>query len=193
MKWASVGVNDLAPTAATPEKEPATMNNPIPTQAALKELLHYDPATGIFRWLVDISRRMRAGSIAGTVAGKYRAIRVLGDRYQEHNLAWLYMKGEWPPALGLEIDHEDLDGLNNRWVNLRIATPSQNRWNSRRRKDNTSGVKGVSWHALARKWRARISFRGQEIHLGLFADLGDAEAAVREAREWHHGQFARNN
>jgi hypothetical protein len=90
---------------------------------------------------------------------------------------------------GLEVDHINGDKLDNRRANLRLATIGQNRQNAARRKDNTSGVKGVSWKRGENKWRARIVVDGKERHLGLFDRLEDAERAVRTGREALHGAF----
>jgi hypothetical protein len=87
-------------------------------------------------------------------------------------------------------DHLDRDGLNNRRSNLRPATASQNGANQGKRSDNTSGVKGVYWHAGAGKWRARIKVDGKYHSLGYFIDLKDAKAVVETAREKAFGEFA---
>lgn len=89
-----------------------------------------------------------------------------------------------------QIDHEDHDGLNNRRSNLRPATRYQNGQNTRRPRNNTSGVKGVSWSAAAGKWLAQVGAYNYNHRLGLFEDINDAEAAVRAARERLHGEFA---
>lgn len=72
------------------------------------------------------------------------------------------------------IDHINRDKLDNRKINLRISNKSQNSLNSKIPIDNTSGYKGVGLHKMARKWRARITINGKEIHLGLFYDKEEA-------------------
>ena len=73
----------------------------------VKELLHYNPDTGVFRWRVA-RRQMRPGDVAGLLfAGGYRNIKIDRRFYKEHRLAWLYMTGEWPVA---GIDHVKLNG-----------------------------------------------------------------------------------
>ncbi len=69
-------------------------------------------------------------------------------------------------------DHINRNGLDNRRCNLRLATASQNGCNTGKRKDNTSGYKGVCWDH--KKWRAYIRVNGKRIHLGLFDDIKDA-------------------
>lgn len=90
---------------------------------------------------------------------------------------------------GLDIDHRDGDGLNNTRRNLRVATPTQNRCNSRARKDNTSGFKGVSWHRAKGKWHARIQMNGKNHNLGLHATPEAAHAAYAAASAEFHGAF----
>ena len=66
-----------------------------------------------------------------------------------------------------------------------VATPKK------KRSDNTSGVKGVSWDSSRRKWRARIKINGKTKLIGRFNDINDAELAIRKARNEVHGEFAR--
>ena len=92
---------------------------------------------------------------------------------------------------GPEIDHRDGDGLNNQRSNLRECTHSQNLYNQRIPRNNTSGVKGVFWHNKLSKWRAYISSEGTVIHLGYFQDLDDAIEARSNGEQKFHGEFAR--
>src|SRR5690606_34614864 len=97
------------------------------TQQRLKELLYYDPETGIFTRLVGRSGpRARAGDVAGSDNGKgYIRIYVDGRPYKAHRLAWFYMHGEWPE----EIDHRNGERADNRLSNLRPVTRQQNNLN----------------------------------------------------------------
>lgn len=77
------------------------------TQHRLKELLHYEPETGVFTWKVDSrdgGRGHRSGDTAGTLAQGYTVIRVGKVVYKAHRLAWLYVHGSFPEH---EIDHVD--------------------------------------------------------------------------------------
>lgn len=97
------------------------------TQEYLKSILHYSPETGLFTWLVKLSNRVKIGMLAGTVRNNgYFKININGQLYYSHRLAWLYVTGEWPKD---RIDHKDNNGLNNKWINLREATASQNNKN----------------------------------------------------------------
>jgi HNH endonuclease len=155
------------------------------TAGRLRELLHYDPLTGLFTWLLTVGRRGKAGRVAGCVneATGYVVVRIDGANYQAHRLAWFYMTGDWPTVL---IDHEDTDNGNNLWTNLREATHSQNQCNRGSNCRNTSGYKGVSWMARQRKWRAVVG----RTHLGCFTDKEQARLAAVAGRIKHHGDFA---
>jgi hypothetical protein len=89
------------------------------------------------------------------------------------------------------VDHVDGNTLNNTRANLRIATPTQSHWNSRKRSNNTSGYKGVSWDKRAKVWAATFKINGRCIHLGCFDTPGKAHAAYCEAARKYAGEFAR--
>lgn len=160
-------------------------------QKELRRMLNYDPATGVFTWLVKPNRNIRVGSVAGCF-GKgspgYCYIKIGGRDYLAHRLAWLYMTGEWPTE---QIDHRDTDRLNNQWRNLRAANRSQNKANGKRQINNTSGFKGVYWDARYRKFCARIRVNGKTIHLGYRITAEEAHALYVAAALEHYGEFAR--
>src|SRR5262249_61415835 len=118
------------------------MNKPALTQQRLQQLLSYDPGSGEFRWRALV-RPNRAGEIAGCpMRSDYWTIHIDGRNYRAHQLAWLYMNGEWGRPL---IDHRDGDPFNNRWCNLRVSSYSHNAANRPRLRNNTSGFKGVTF------------------------------------------------
>lgn len=92
---------------------------------------------------------------------------------------------------GVEVDHVNGNGLDNRKINLRYATASENRRNQKKRVDNTSGVKGVVWVADRHKWVAQIYANGRRTQLGYFAKLEEAKAAYSQASINLHGEFSR--
>jgi hypothetical protein len=92
---------------------------------------------------------------------------------------------------GLEVDHKDCDGINNRRCNLRIATRSQNQHNQRLRHSNLVGFKGVSWHKASAKWQAIICIDSKNHWLGLHDTPEDAHGAYCEASKKLHGDFGR--
>lgn len=144
------------------------------TAERARELLHYDPGTGVFTWLRRTSNRIRVGDVAGALVDGYIAIGIDGASYQAHRVAWLMTHGVFP---GPELDHEDGNKSNNRIANLRDAGSRENRLNMPRRSDNSSGVTGVSWHAKARKWVAQVQIDGQNIYLGLHETIEAAAHA----------------
>ena len=157
------------------------------TQQELKELLSYDPVTGIFVWLVDIGN-VRAGTIAGSIrktrTPSYVRITINKKSYLAHNLAWLYIYGYVP----YRIDHKDCNDLNNSIDNLRPCSQAQNRANSRK-KNSRSGFKGVAKNGSG--WMAYIGVSGKRICLGTFSDPEVAHREyVKKAIEIY-GEFAR--
>jgi hypothetical protein len=160
------------------------------TQARLKELLHYDPETGKWHWLVFRRGCAVPGAEAGSIHGKTRYLRISIDNrsYLAHRLAWLYMTGEWPAE---EVDHKDTDRSNNRWLNLREATSGQNNSNRAKLKNNTSGRKGVSWVKRDQKWRVMLMADGKHHNLGTFTDLDLAGRVYEMAAYHYHGEYAR--
>lgn len=159
------------------------------TQERLKELLDYDPETGLFTNRVSRGPRGPIGAIAGTYdKDGYIVIQIGGTKYRAGRLAWLYMTGTWPT----EIDHEDGVYDNDSWSNLRDATRSENIVNSKRL-TGSSGLRGVRCDPGTTKWRARISFGYQRSYLGVFDTAEEAHKAYLAAAEIRHGEFALHN
>ena len=157
--------------------------------ADLRQLLSYNPGTGVFTWLVALRLGKPAGDVAGTLgADGYISISILRRKYKAHRLAWLYLHGEWPKD---EIDHINGDRADNRLANLRPATRHKNSANKRRYSNNQSGRKGVNWHRQHQKWCTRITVNGKRKHIGLFHSLEDAADAYRRAAIENFGEFAR--
>lgn len=158
-------------------------------QDRLRELLSYDPDTGVFTWLVP-KGRSRRGQVAGCVSvNGYVEIRIDRHHHLGHRLAWLYVFGEFPKE---QIDHINNDRSDNRLSNLRAATNSQNHCNKKRPVNNTSGVKGVTWDTDRQRWAAQLVVNGNRKFLGRFAEIADATAAVEQARAAMHKEFANN-
>ena len=97
--------------------------------------------------------------------------------------------GRWPRK---GLDHINGRRDDNREENLREATQSENMANVPRAKNNKSGAKGVSWHAMGRKWQVHIQKSRKTYYLGLFNTLEEAAAAYREAAQRLHGVFAKH-
>ncbi len=156
------------------------------TASRLRELLHYDPETGIFRWKVNRGGPMRKGDIAGTrMKIGYIAICVDQILYYGHRLAHLYVTGEWPKD---EIDHRDLNKSNNAWLNLRPANSSQNKVN---RPARGQYPRGVTFHRQSGLFTASAHKNGKRYHLGYHKTPEAAHAAYCAAALKLHGEFAR--
>ena len=84
---------------------------------------------------------------------------------------------------GIEVDHINRNGLDNRKSNLRIVKHSVNCQNHSGYSHNSSGNNGVSWDKLCNKWRAYIRLNNKFIHLGLFKDIGDAINAREQGEQ----------
>lgn len=87
------------------------------------------------------------------------------------------------------VDHINHDTLDNRRVNLRICTHSQNLMNRGKNRNNSSGYKGVYWSKAAGKWYAQIKVNRKSNYLGLFLTKEEAHKAYREASKKFHGEF----
>lgn len=160
------------------------------TAEFLRDVLSYDPETGWFIWKKKVSSKTVIGRRAGSInrAG-YRVVGLGGQLYYAHRLAYLYMTGNWPERA---IDHREGAKDDNRWSEIRAATPSENALNAKLAANNTSGFKGVSWHKAAGKWAAHINLCGRKRHLGLFDDPVTAHGAYMSAAAAASPEFARN-
>lgn len=159
-----------------------------PTQKRLQELFSYDPDTGV------LSRKIAwygfpVGTAVGTASHGHLMVSVDGVRYLVHRVIWCWMTGTWPE---LTIDHINHVGMDNRWANLRQATYSQQIQNTRARKDNKSGHRGVFWDSSRKRWQAQIRGNGLRQHLGYFQDFEEAKLAYQTAAKQLHGEFHAN-
>ena len=164
------------------------MPEQILTQERLKEVLHYNPDTGVFHRI-----QSRGGAASGRITNKpnkasgYILIRIDNIKYQSQRIAWLYMVGEWPD----EIDHKNHIKHENWWGNLREVTHGDNMKNTSKRKDNTSGITGVHWREDVGRWYASIQNEGQKYFCGAFTEMWDAICARKSAE--HKNGFHPNH
>jgi len=144
--------------------------------------------TGEITWL---SPKKHSNQKCGDRAGftdnyGYRMIKFGGKCYLAHRVIFFFANGYLPE----EVDHRNGNRLDNRISNLRAATKSNNMQNSKMRKTNTSGVKGVYWCKAKKKWIASIRSSGVRHNLGSFIDFFEACCAIHSARNKYHGEFA---
>lgn len=148
--------------------------------ARLLEIVSYDPGSGIF------TRKPDGKPIGKPDRKGYLLFSVCNQNYRAHRLAWFYMAGSWPTA---EIDHINGDPGDNRWSNLRECNHQQNNHNQPKRRNNTSGVKGVSLTKTG-KWHVQVCLNYKIHNGGLYDKLSDAKAAAIKLRGRLHGEFA---
>ena len=155
------------------------------TQEYLHQLFEYK--NGNLYWKENRGNNKICGKKAGSVDKQgYLIIRINKKAYKTHRLMFLYHYGFIPNC----IDHIDGNKINNNINNLREATRSQNGCNSKIKKNNTSGVKNVSWSKTNKKWVVQIRKNGKFLYRGFFDDLELAELVAIEARDKYHGKFA---
>lgn len=144
------------------------------TQERLKQLLHYDPNTGVF---ISNIKHKPVGSL--TDKG-YVRLNLDKHLHMAHRIAWLYVTGGFPEC---EIDHIDGDRSNNEWSNLRLATRKQNMENTSLFRTNSSGYRGVIWYRRNNKWGATAFHHGKRYFGGLFETPEQAAVVAKQLRD----------
>lgn len=144
----------------------------------IRRLLAYEPDTGLLRWRVKTSNRRAVDDIAGCKCktNGYVLVRVGGRLQRAHRLIWFMVHGEFPT---LDIDHVNGDRADNRIVNLRLATRSENLQNMRRGRGE-SGLLGAYRHKT--RWTSAIQVDGASRYLGCFATAYEAHCAYLAAK-----------
>ncbi|APU03070.1 putative HNH endonuclease [Pectobacterium phage PP47] len=141
-------------------------------------MVTYNPLTGEMRTI--------RGKIPNVDTKGYYVLWFQGKLQRAHRVAWFLTYGYWPEI----IDHINRDRKDNRLVNLREATESENHCNVPKYSNNTSGHKGVFPHGD--RWRVQVRKDGKVRSFGLYEDLELAALVAEEAREKLHGSFVNN-
>lgn len=167
------------------------------TQKRLKELVHYNPETGVFTCIKKNTRR-NVGDVLGTYSHDgYLTIEINGKCYQLHRLAFLYMTGRFPCNL---TDHANGNVVDNRWCNLREANSSENNRNRKCLNRSQTGIKGLSFKdGRYPRYQAHVVIGEKRVTKSINLK-GKVEAEVvaqlitwlQETREELHGEFARH-
>ena len=158
-------------------------------QDELKELIYYNPETGIFTNKVTRnSRAIKGKELNPSNNGKYGIVTINKQKYYLHILAWFYSYGVWPSS---KIDHKNRVTTDNRIDNLRKATNQQNQSNKGIQKNNKTGFKGVSIEGT--KYKAQIQKDGKGITIGRFNTAKEAAIAYDEKALEVFGTFAFTN
>lgn len=154
------------------------MTQALPTYERLHQIFDYKDGQ-LFR---------KSGKLAGGVHPLgYVKVRADGKMYMAHRLIWKMFNKDFEVGT---LDHINNKPADNRIENLRTATRAENNRNAVLRKDNTSGVKGVSWNTRDKRWTVAIMLDGKRKTLGNYKDLELAELVSWEARDKFHGKFA---
>ena len=141
------------------------------TQKRLKELLLYNPDTGLFIRKKRVSSNALRGAVAGGIVHGYVRIKIDRKVYSAHRLAFLYMVGYFPETT---VDHINRVTNDNRWKNLREVTRLCQTRNCGMSKNNSSGVKVIYWGSRAGKWCVGMSVLGRRKTIGTFKDFYEA-------------------
>jgi hypothetical protein len=159
---------------------------PLPPIEELREFLHYEPDTGLFRW--KFSRRGgQANSVAGSLHSQgYIHVRINQEIFKAHRLAWALYYNQDPG--GMQIDHIDKNKSNNKIINLRLAGHRENGANIGPQKNNKLGVKGVTCEKG--KFKAQICKNGKNYNLGYYDTIEEASNVHLAAAQEMHGEFA---
>jgi hypothetical protein len=164
------------------------IRRPTPDAQYLRSILTYEPDTG--NLICKVQRGpLHVGDIAGSIhPNGYHQIGIGRQVFRSHLIIWKMVTGL---DTDNPIDHADTDKSNNRWNNLREATVSQNRANTRTPRNNRSGVKGVYWCEKNQRWIATFRKDFKIYHVGSFKSLDEARIAFRKKYSEIHGEYAR--
>ena len=156
----------------------------------IRELFNYNPDTGILTSKIK-RHTLKVGDLVGGV-GKFGYIQLKIDdkQYKAHRIIWAHYYGVWPE---LFLDHINRVTSDNRIVNLREATNSQNKKNQKLMSNNKSGFVGVCWHIHNQSWMASCMVNGKLHHLGYFDDIKEAAKVQHDFSVKHFGEFVCKN
>lgn len=147
----------------------------------------YCPDTGLITRLVRQGNYPVGSVVGGLRANGYLYTKVSGKQVLVHRLAWLLHTGDQPPA---QIDHINMDKSDNRWANLREATPSTNQMNISVHARSTTRVKGIFPVRGGKLYRAEVCLNGVR-HQKHSTSIIKLEDWVNVKRQELHKEYAR--
>jgi hypothetical protein len=149
----------------------------------------FEYTDGKLYWKIKPCKNIECGQEAGGLHSLgYHRIAYNKKRYRTHRLVWVYHNGKIPE--GYTIDHIDRNKLNNKIENLRLATKSEQQWNSGTMKNSSTGIPGVSWSKTNKKWHAYINKKGNKRIDAFFNNFKDAVSWRKMMELQLHGMFA---
>ena len=158
-----------------------------PTRERLLELYDYDPDTGILRRRIDLpgpNGGVRYNAKSGMEVGCFDGNRLLasvdGAAYPVHRLIWIMFHGYNPEN---PIDHINRKPIDNRINNLREVSVQCNARNCKVRPISKTGINGVSWDNVRKKYRVQIKIDGKHKQLGRYDCVIEAAAARLAAEQ----------
>lgn len=155
------------------------------SQSYLQSIFTYKD--GVLYWKKQLSKIAKIGTKAGSIDNLgYLNVQIKGKKYKVHRVIFMMHYGYLPEF----IDHIDRNPSNNNIENLRPATHTENMCNSKTPKNNKSGIKGVSWHKVHKKWYVSIGFKKKKYFFGIFSNLEDAKIVAEKAYKELHGEFS---
>lgn len=158
------------------------------TQERLRELVHYNPETGLLYRKKITGGSVKVGDVVGAPHSEgYIQCRVDNVKDYAHRFIWLYVYGYWPKGT---IDHINRNRADNRLCNIREATYTENNHNKSISKNNTSGHPGVYWSERDGKHRVQITIQRKNIYIGSFKCKEEAIAARKAAEAKYYSTFA---
>jgi hypothetical protein len=159
------------------------------THERLKEMVNYDPETGIFTWRKKNPKNhfVKPGDICGHLnKDGYIVMSIDSVRCKAHRVAWFYMTGKWPKKL---IDHKNRIKSDNRFCNLRECNVSQNKINGAMNKNNTSGFRGVYRRNGNGRYRTKVRKGNKTVWFGPFDTPEEAYKVYLRENAKLHGEF----
>jgi hypothetical protein len=160
------------------------MADQIISQEYLREIFNYKD--GEFYWKNHKYKALNNKKVGGINGMGYHQLTINSKLYATHRLIFLFHYNFLPKT----IDHIDGNKLNNKIENLREATLSQNQQNTKKHKDNTSGVKGITWHKFNKRWQVQMTVNGKNKYFGAYKDIDYAKFVIDAMRNKYHKEFA---